>query len=165
MKNSFCFIQQAQAANKNSLLSLAVSTGLFSEQDAQFIFGDILERLTAGKLLDNEHIIAAFEDDSLEQLLAWAYFAESSKAPQVWDLWWIGTHPTQQGKGIGASLLNRVEEDVKSSDGRLLIIETSAIESMHYVRSFYTKMGYLNCGTIPDFYAAGEGKVTFAKSL
>jgi GNAT superfamily N-acetyltransferase len=43
----------------------------------------------------------------------------------VWDLGWIGVHPSQQGKGYGKLLLQFVEGIVKKNNARLLLIETS----------------------------------------
>jgi ribosomal protein S18 acetylase RimI-like enzyme len=66
--------------------------------------------------------------------------------------WWIGVHPTFHGKSVGPALLDAVEDHVKKTGGRLLVVETSASDALQRARSFYKRRGYLNCGCIRDFY-------------
>jgi hypothetical protein len=49
------------------------------------------------------------------------------------------------------------------SGGRLLLIETSALPAFDSVRRFYAKRGYAEGGCIPDYYADGDGKVSYYK--
>ena len=83
----------------------------------------------------------------------------------VWNLWWIGVTPDRQGEGGGVALLHRAEADARAAGARLLVVETSALEPLARTREFYRRQGYQQCGTVPDFYAPGDGKVIFAKSL
>jgi ribosomal protein S18 acetylase RimI-like enzyme len=48
---------------------------------------------------------------------------------------------------------------------RLLLVETSGVESFEYVRAFYRKSGYQEEARIREFYAAGIDKIVFRKAL
>jgi ribosomal protein S18 acetylase RimI-like enzyme len=82
-----------------------------------------------------------------------------------WQLWWIGVSPERQGRGIGDQLLRFVEGRVREAGGKLLLIETSSTPALEPTRQFYAKRGYAECGTIPDFYGDGDGKVIYMKRV
>jgi ribosomal protein S18 acetylase RimI-like enzyme len=83
----------------------------------------------------------------------------------TYDLYWIATNPTLHGKGIGQALTRAVEESVKSRQGRLLLIETASKASYAATRNFYQRAGYLEVARVPDFYAAGDDRVIYAKKI
>lgn len=58
-----------------------------------------------------------------------------------------------------------VQERVLAEGGRLLVIETSATPALAATRAFDARRGYRACGSVPDFYGPGDGKVTFARTL
>jgi ribosomal protein S18 acetylase RimI-like enzyme len=157
-------IRPVTPAQTPALVALAESTGIFAAGEAASLLGDTLEALHHGRL-EGEHVAIAWSEAPDGPPLGWAYFAAQSKAPGVWDLWWIGVAPTHQGRGIGEALLRHVEDHVRAHDGRLLLIETSALPALERTRRFYARRGYRDCGTIPDYYADGDGKVTFGKRL
>jgi GNAT superfamily N-acetyltransferase len=141
---------------------LADDTGIFKTGEAQDLLGGVLDAYYAGLLEPGHEVFVATVADSI---CGWVYFSPSFKADGIWDLWWIGVAPSAQKKGIGSELLAFVENFVRDQNARLLIIETSSTLAFEPVRQFYVRKGYLNCGTIPDFYAEGDDKVTFAKKL
>jgi len=148
----------------NLLIDLAKLTGLFTDDEAEQLLGGVLEQYHADSLGEG-HEIKVWRDKSIEEPIGWVYYAPSMYAVGVWDLWWIGVHPRYQKSGIGQALLNFVEFDVKDQEGRLLIIETSDTEPLANARKLYIKSGYKHCGTIPNFFKIGDGKMIFAKDL
>lgn len=146
------------------LVSLAASTGAFQPGEAEELLGGVLEGFHAGSLGEG-HQVQVWADDQTGDIAGWVYFAPSFAAEGVWDLWWIGVDPGSQGKGVGGELLQCVESSVQADGGRLLIIETSSTNPFDSVRRFYAKRGYEDCGKIPDFYAEGDDKITFAKQF
>jgi ribosomal protein S18 acetylase RimI-like enzyme len=80
-------------------------------------------------------------------------------------LWWIGVEVGRHRSGIGTRLLEAVEHEIVSVGGAVLVIETSSKTTFDGTRRFYARRGYRDCGTIPDFYAPGEGKVIYARTL
>mgnify|MGYP003387039312 CR=1 FL=1 len=157
-------IQSPTPDDTQSLLSIAVQTGLFKQEEAESLLGGILSEFH-DKKLGAGHEVQIYKDESNQKILGWVYFAPSFKSDGVWDLWWIGVNPKFQGKGVGGKLLKFVEEKVKEANGRILIIETSHAEPLETARKVYLKRGYTNCGRIPDYYSDGDDKIIFAKSL
>ena len=94
-----------------------------------------------------------------------AYYAPEAFAEGVWNLYFIGVHPTQQGKGRGSALLQHVEQTLKKQGDRILLIETSSLSSFEKTRSFYHKNKYEEEARIRDFYKAGDDKVIFRKAF
>ena len=157
-------IRPADPRETPALIKLADLTGVFQTGEAEALLGGVLDGLHAGRLGEAHQALVYIEGPSGPPL-GWVYFAPTEKADGVWDLWWIGVDPTQQGQGIGGRLLQSVEDRVAEAGGRLLIIETSSLPRFDKVRKFYARRGYHACGVVPDFYAVGDGKAIYAKRL
>jgi GNAT superfamily N-acetyltransferase len=108
-------------------------------------WGEALKGLHAGRL-GNGHQAHVWARTVTTPAEGWVYFAPTSNAEGVWDLWWIGVAPDCQRRGIGDALLRFVENHVLSAGGRLLLIETSSLLAFDPVRRFYAKRGYAACG-------------------
>lgn len=147
-----------------ALVALAASTGLFVPQEAEALLGGVLDDFHAGRLGEG-HRVDVWSDRHAGPPAAWVYFAPTSHANGVWDLWWIGVAPACQCHGVGGELLRYVELQVLASEGRVLVIETSSRSMFDRTRRFYARHGYAECGVVPDFYADGDGKVIYAKRL
>jgi ribosomal protein S18 acetylase RimI-like enzyme len=83
----------------------------------------------------------------------------------TFDLYWIVVTPTAQGRGIGHALLSRVEAEVYTRGGRLLLIETSGTPTYAPARQLYEACGYRCEAVIHDFYAPGDDLLAFSKPL
>lgn len=141
-----------------SLVELALRTGLFTPEDADLLLRSTLDQLHAGTLGEG-HFAFVLESDG--QARGWVYFSDNPRANGVWDLWWIGVDPAHHGRGIGAQLMAFVEAYARDRGARLLQVETSDTDALASTRAFYTRLGYATCGRVPDYYADGDGKVTF----
>ena len=83
----------------------------------------------------------------------------------TYDLYWIAVDPAAQGRGIGHALLMRVEGEVETRGGRLLLIETSDIPAYAAARRLYESGGYSREAVVHDFYAPGDSLLIFSKHL
>lgn len=157
-------IRPATPTDSPALIALASATGIFQPQEAEALLGGVLTELHAGQLGDGHQawVLGAVPGGPPA---GWVYFAPTAKADGVWDLWWIGVDPAHQSRGAGDELLRFVEDHVRAAGARVLVIETSSVSAFDPVRRFYAKRGYAECGTVPDFYADGDGKVIYAKRL
>ena len=54
-----------------------------------------------------------------------------------------------QGQGIGSRLLRAAEDELRMTNGRMLIIETSSLAEFEKTRQFYRKHGYAEGGSRP----------------
>lgn len=157
-------IESVILGERASLLTICTQTGLFTPDDAEALLGHVLDELAGGGL-GAGHAAVACRAAPSGPALGWAYFAPDAFADAVWNLWWIGVHPAHHGSGAGRALLDHVERTVAAAQGRVLVIETSDQPPLARARSFYTQAGYRECGRIPDFYAPGDAKVIFARTL
>jgi ribosomal protein S18 acetylase RimI-like enzyme len=157
-------IRAPEPSDRPFLLSLAEATGIFQPGEVDLLLGSVLSAHANGELGEGHHVFL-WADEKSNRPLGWAYLAASDKAPGVWDLWWIGVHPQSHQNGIGRRLLEAAENIVRDANGRVLVIETNTTPPLEAARRFYRQRGYRECGTIPDFYASNEGKVTFAKTF
>jgi len=81
------------------------------------------------------------------------------------DLYWIVVHDSERGKGIGKILMEMAEADIAARGGENIWIETSSKQLYEPTRQFYLKCGYQKIAELPDFYAKGDNKIIFHKSL
>jgi ribosomal protein S18 acetylase RimI-like enzyme len=146
------------------LIEIAVSTGLFTLDEAEGLLGGVLRSLHAGEL-GAEHHVRVWSPSPDAAPAGWTYFSPDTFAPGVWNLWWIGVAPSHHGAGGGDALLSAAEAAVTAAGARLLVIETSALPPLARARAFYERRGYLNCGQVPDFYGAGDDKIIFARPM
>ncbi len=157
-------ISQVQADEREQLLELAVGTGLFSPEDAEGLLGGVLDSLAA-QALPAGHAAVACRAATGEKILGWSYFAPDPYAEGVFNVWWIGADPLQHGRGVGGALLAHVEAQAAKSGARVVVIETSDQPLLARARAFYLERGYAERGRIPDFYATGDAKVIFSRTL
>lgn len=157
-------VRPVAPADTPALVALADATGIFRPGEAEGLLGGVLEDLHAGRLAEG-HLAWVWADGPTGGPVGWAYFSPADHADGVWNLWWIGVEPARQGHGAGGAMLAAVEAHVRAAGGRLLLIETSALPAFGAVRRFYAKRGYAEGGRVPDYYADGDGKVTYYKRV
>ena len=153
-------IRTATSEDQAKLLAIAAATGLFTPPELDG-FGEMI-----GEHLDSEgagdHYWIADNEDGL---VGAAYYAPETFAEGVWNLYFIGILPSEPGKGRGTVLIRHVEADLRARGERLLLVETSSLESFEQTRRFYHKNGYHQEARIRDYYNAGEDKIIFRKVL
>jgi ribosomal protein S18 acetylase RimI-like enzyme len=144
----------------NALLALAEVTGLFQPEEI-------------GELA---HMLAAHFDDATDSSGFWltdddnglvgvAYFAPERMTLGTWNLYLIAIHPKYQRQGKGAAFLAHIEKMLTERGERILLVETSGLESFEYVRAFYRQNGYEEEARIREFYKPGDDKIVFRKVL
>lgn len=83
----------------------------------------------------------------------------------TFDLYWIASDPQVRGQGVGAALVSAMEGDIRRRKGRLIRIETSAMEAYGPTRGFYASMQYREEARFRDFYRQDEDLIILAKRL
>ena len=83
----------------------------------------------------------------------------------TFDLYWIASDPAVRGQGVGAALVSAMEGDLRRRQGRLIRVETSAMEAYGPTRGFYAAMQYKEESRFRDFYRPGEDLIVLAKRL
>ena len=97
--------------------------------------------------------------------VAIAYCAPEKMTVGTWNLYLIAVHPDYQRLGLGTSMLHHIEQKLAEGGERILLVETSGLQSFEGTREFYRKSGYEKEAQIREFYQAGEDKIVFRKLL
>ncbi len=97
--------------------------------------------------------------------VGFCYAVPEELADGTWNMLAIAVAPSEQGRGVGASLIQELEQTLKHNGARVLIADTSGTDAFTRTRAFYRKQGYTEVGRIPEFWAAGDDKVVFWKAL
>lgn len=103
-----------------------------------------------------------YDDDELG-VVGFGYCRAEPFTEGTWNLLAIGIRTSLQGRGIGTEMMKHIERALSSQ--RLLIVETSGLESFAKTRAFYVRCGYDRVATIPGYWAENDDKVIFSKTL
>jgi ribosomal protein S18 acetylase RimI-like enzyme len=154
-------IRPTVPADTISLVALAGRTSVFKAH----------ELVALREVLDDYHD-ANFDDghrsftgEIAGTVVGFVYFAPVAMTDNTWDLWWIAVDPARQGQKLGAKLMAFAEAEMRSVGGRILTLDTSSTPIYEPTRRFYERIGYTCMATLPDYYAAGDGKCIFWKRL
>ncbi len=155
-------IRAAITSDAAAIKTIEVETGLFPPDDLSTneIFAGYLE----GSL--ENHFWIVLENES--SIVGAAYFAPEPFSDCMWNLYFIGVLPGNQGAGIGAALIGHIEQTLRQKGehvARSLIVETSSLDKFKATREFYRKQGFDEEARIREFYGRGEDKIVFWKSL
>ncbi|MCC0176119.1 GNAT family N-acetyltransferase [Waterburya agarophytonicola K14] len=154
-------IRDVTHEDKAALISLCQITELFQPNELEELSSMLSAYFEDG--LDGEHKWLTDEEDG--QLRGVAYYAEETFANGVSNLLLIAVHPEYQRKGRGTEFLRHVEAELRRMGKRILIIETSSLDSFEATRAFYRKNGYDEEARIREYYNPGEDKIVFRKVL
>ncbi|WP_170791424.1 GNAT family N-acetyltransferase [Ruegeria lacuscaerulensis] len=97
--------------------------------------------------------------------VGFCYAVPEELAEGAWNMLAIAVLPTQQGGGLGSAISMHLETELKERGQRILIVDTSGTEEFKQTREFYRKNGYTEEARIRDFWATGDDKIVFWKSL
>ncbi|WP_299829665.1 GNAT family N-acetyltransferase [uncultured Roseobacter sp.] len=97
--------------------------------------------------------------------VGFCYAVPEELAEGAWNMLAIAVLPTEQGGGCGSAIAKHLEEELKARGQRILIADTSGADDFAPTRDFYRKNGYAEEARIRDFWAAGDDKIVFWKSL
>jgi ribosomal protein S18 acetylase RimI-like enzyme len=110
---------------------------------------------------DYQILVAVRED----QVVGYVCYGPTPMTEGTFDLYWIASSPEVRGQGIGAALVSAMEGDIRRRKGRVIRVETSAMEAYGPTRGFYAAMQYREESRFRDFYKVGEDLIILAKRL
>jgi ribosomal protein S18 acetylase RimI-like enzyme len=147
--------------DRRRYLAIGESTGVFKPGEMQ-AFREILDRYEE-KPDSDYHIL---EERDGDHILGYLIFGEAPMTEHTWEIYWIAVDKSHQGRGVGKRLVRKVEDYLADRLGRAVLrIETSSKKEYDSTRSFYQKIGYVEAGRIPNFYAEGDDLVTYYKDI
>jgi len=108
------------------------------------------------------HVFVA-EDDSA--VVGYICYGPAPLTEGTWDIYWMAVDRERQGQGTGSALMEKAEEEIKRSRGRMAVIETSSTPAYEGARRFYLGHGYEVIARVLEFYAPGDDKLILQKRL
>jgi ribosomal protein S18 acetylase RimI-like enzyme len=103
--------------------------------------------------------------DDQDQTIGFICYGPTPMTQGTFDLYWIAVDPDFQKQGVGSTLLDSLEEMMKTEGGRMILADASTIPHYEKTRSFYLKNGFQEVARIPDYYYLGNDRITFCKKL
>lgn len=148
-----------RAVTQDDLPALALvvdQTGLFP--------GEMLPDLAASALAGEEGALFLTGLRGLRPV-GFCYAVQETLADSVWNMLALGVLPEFQREGLGAQLVQGLEEALRGQSQRMIIVDTSGTDAFDAARRFYIGNGYEQEARIRDYWAEGDDKLTFRKML
>lgn len=111
--------------------------------------------------LDYQVLVALREG----KVVGYVCYGPTPMTEGTFDLYWVASDPAVRGQGVGAALISAMEGDIRRRKGRVIRVETSAMEAYGPTRGFYAAMQYKEESRFRDFYRPGEDLIILAKRL
>ncbi len=153
--------EEPVAADCDIVRRIVAESDFFTEAEVDVAVELVEERLARG--LDSGYEFAFLESGG--RVVGYASYGEIPCTVGSYDLYWVAVDRSEQRKGYGHLLVEIVEDRLRARQGRKVYIETSSKPLYDPTRAFYDHCGYRAVATFPDFYAPGDGKVVYEKSL
>lgn len=99
------------------------------------------------------------------KIVGYVCYGPTPMTDGTFDLYWIASDPNVRGQGVGAALVSAMEGDIRRRKGRIIRVETSALEAYGPTRGFYAAMQYKEESRFRDFYKPGEDLIILAKRM
>ncbi len=155
------FRDLARAEDRARVREILESTRVFYPQEIEIALELLDERLARGPAC-GYHFLFAERDGAT---LGYTCYGPIGLTQGSFDLYWIGVDATSAGAGVGRALLQRSEQRMRALGARQVYIETSSRDEYERTRAFYLKNAYAEVALLRDFYAPGDHKHVYARTL
>lgn len=153
--------EQPTPSDRETVRRIITGSGFFTDAEVDIAVELVDERLAKGPASGYEFVFI----ESSGSVVGYACFGEIPCTTGSYDLYWVAVDKSQQRRGLGKLLVDLVEERLRRQSARKVYIETSTKPLYDPTRAFYARCGYHEAANFPDFYAPGDGKVVYEKSL
>lgn len=148
-------------SDREAVRTLVDRTGFFHRDEIDIAVELVDARLTDGAASGYEFIFA----ESAGALSGYACYGAIPCTAASFDLYWIAVDPRFQHRGVGRMLIEAVETQVAAKGGERIYIDTSGRDQYQPTRTFYERNGFRCEARLTDFYAPGDDRVIYVKSL
>jgi ribosomal protein S18 acetylase RimI-like enzyme len=153
-------IRKFEKEDIRPLEEIVRATGVFREEEIG-VAVELMD-IAAENKEQKDYFLFSYLDD--EGTLQGYYCVGPTPMTQgTFDLYWIAVHPRMHRKRIGHELLEHCEAQVKSMDGKLIVVETSSQPKYEPTRRFYLRHQYAEAARVKDYYAQDDDLVIYSK--
>ena len=156
-KDETMIIRATRHEDQADLRHVLDETGLFPSE----LLADMLGGFLSGR--QNADLWLTCEVEA--KAVGFCYCGPETLAEGTWNMLGLAVLPHVQGKGFGTALVAGLEAALRNRGQRILIADTSGTAAFAGTRAFYAKAGYTEEARIRDFWAEGDDKVVYWKSL
>lgn len=150
-----------RAGDETVVRQIVASTAFFTAAEIEVAVELVLERLRRGAQSGYCFLFAELNGKPV----GYTCYGPIACTVGSFDVYWIVVHREFQNQGLGRVLLRGSEDRIARAGGRRIYVETSSRDQYGPTRRFYEHFGYRQEAVLPDFYAPGDGKVIYCKSL
>lgn len=148
--------------DREKLYSILVETQVFTREEIK-VATELIDIVLRDPNQEDYKIDCMANNN--DQAIGYVCYGPVPMTQGTFDLYWIVVDPRSQGQGIGSKLLHFLEGVVRERKGRMILIDTSSISQYEKTQKFYTRHGFQEVARVPDYYHAGNDRITFCKRL
>jgi acetoin utilization deacetylase AcuC-like enzyme/GNAT superfamily N-acetyltransferase len=154
--------REVQRQDAERVRRLVEITGYFSANEIEVAVELVNEHLMKGAAGSGYHFIFA---ERYGHLAGYTCYGPVPATASSYDLYWIAVHPDFRRRGLGKMMLEETERIIRRSGGTRIYADTSMRVQYASTREFYEHCGYRRESVLEDFYAPGEPKAIYCKSI
>lgn len=147
--------------DRETVRALVERTGFFTRDEVAIAVELVDAHLSDGPASGYQFVFAEMDG----ALAGYACYGPVTCTAASYDLYWIAVEPKFQRHGVGRMLMDVVESQVAARGGERIYIDTSGRDQYAPTRAFYERSGFYAEARLKDFYAPGDDRVIYAKSL
>ncbi len=153
--------EEVSPTDADRVQALVEATGFFNAEEIAIARELVEENLRRGIGSGYRFAFADAGDD----LAGYVCFGLIPATASSFHLYWIAVAPTWQGQGLGRRLLDYALAAIHRAGGERLYSETSTRPQYAPTRAFYEAMGFRLIASLPEYFAPGEGKAIYERSI
>jgi len=159
--NTLIYRQQIMPSDPDTISRIVKSSGFFSTEEIALARELAEEKLAQGNAGSYRFLFAENEDS----VLGYTCFGLIPVTSGSYDLYWIAVDEQFRSQGLGKELMQKTQHIIRGIGGRLIYVETSSRDQYKTTHGFYESCGYQKEAFLKDFYAAGDSKIIYVKTL
>jgi len=159
--NLLTYREDVRVSDRDAIRHIVSSSGFFSREEVALAMELVDDRLSRGRKSDYHYVMA----DNGRNLMGFTCYGPIPATKASYDLYWIATDVIFRRGGIGKMLMLKTEDIIGKRGGRQVYVETSGRSQYEPTRLFYEACGYVRTALLEDFYAPGDDKIIYVKSL
>ena len=123
---------------------------------------EVIDSYLKDPLGSGYHILVAENESTVAGYIC---YGPTPLTEGTWDLYWEAVAQEKRGQGIGSTLMEAAEREIRKAQGRLIVIETSSQPKYEKTRCFHLSHDYEIVARLLDFYTPGDDKLILQKRL
>lgn len=149
------------SADPHAISRIVKSSGFFSAEEITLAIELAEEKLDQGNASSYQFLFAEDQD----KFLGYTCFGLIPATSGSYDLYWIAVDEQCRGIGLGKDIMKKTENIIYNLGGSRIYVETSSRAQYKPTHGFYESCGYRQEAFLKDFYASGDSKIIYVKTL